>query len=82
MKNSEFANAQAKPWHRQPWPWLLMLAPGSAILWGAVTLWIAIVYADPLVTEHAWQDGQALERGTAKAAQHPVAPGGSLSDRK
>ena len=55
-------------WHRQPWPWLLMLAPMAAILWGGFTLWLAIRYQDPLVTEHAWQDGRALENA------HPRAP--------
>ncbi|MDE3009303.1 MAG: FixH family protein [Pseudomonadota bacterium] len=57
-------NPAHKPWHRHPWPWLLMLAPLTAVLWGAATLYIAIKYRDPLVTEHAWQDGQKLERGT------------------
>ena len=55
-------NTDQRPWHRHPWPWLLMAAPGVAILWGAATLWIAIEYRDPLVTEHAWEDGRKLEQ--------------------
>jgi hypothetical protein len=38
-----------------------MLAPGIAIIWGATTLWIALKYPDPLVTQHAWEDGKKLE---------------------
>lgn len=52
-----------QPWYREPWPWLLMLAPLAAVIWGGATLYIAIKYRDPLVTEHAWQDGQKLEQG-------------------
>ncbi len=58
-------HSASQPWYRHPWPWLLMLAPGIAVVWGLSTLYIAIKYRDPLVTEHAWQDGQRLE--------HPVA---------
>ncbi len=50
-----------RSWYREPWPWLLMLAPGIAIIWGATTLWIALKYPDPLVTQHAWEDGKKLE---------------------
>jgi hypothetical protein len=36
------AAGEAKPWYREPWPWLLMAAPAAAVLAGAVTLWLAI----------------------------------------
>lgn len=61
------------PWYREPWPWLLMLAPGMAIIWGAATLWIAVQYQDPLVTQHAWEEGKKLEIH---------APPSGTSDRK
>lgn len=61
-----------QPWYTHPWPWLLMAAPVAAVLWGSTGLYLAIRYRDPLVTEHAWQDGQALQRGM----QPPVVPAG------
>jgi len=61
-----------KPWYRHPWPWLLMLAPGIAVVWGMSTLYIAIKYRDPLVTEHAWQDGQKLERAIPAPQHRPA----------
>src|SRR5690606_5645892 len=33
--------APVRPWFREPWPWLLMLPPASAVLGGLVTLYIA-----------------------------------------
>ena len=60
----------SQPWHRHPWPWLLMLAPGIAVIWGMTTLYIAIKYRDPVITEHAWQDGQKLEQAAPAPPQH------------
>lgn len=70
---------QARPWHREPWPWLLMAAPTAAVIWGAATFWIAVHFADPLVTNHAWEDGKRLEQGASvtapgSAASKPAEP--------
>lgn len=69
---SEVESRTVHPWYREPWPWLLMLAPGIAIIWGLSTLWVAIHYADPLVTEHAWEEGIRLQQ----RGQVPAAPSG------
>ncbi len=57
------SRSDVQPWYRHPWPWLLMMAPVTAIVWGVLCLVLATVYRDPLVTEHAWRDGQALQAG-------------------
>ena len=67
MKNRH--QSDALPWYRYPWPWLLMAAPVAAIVWGMLTLWIAIEYRDPLVTEHPWEDGKKLELPSPPAAK-------------
>ena len=28
----------AKPWYREPWPWLLMLGPAVVVVAGFITL--------------------------------------------
>jgi hypothetical protein len=56
-----------------------MLAPGAAVVWGAATLWIAIVYRDPLVTEHAWEDGQKLQHRSTAIAPGLVQPAPALA---
>jgi hypothetical protein len=60
-----------KPWHREPWPWLLMLAPLTAVVFCSVMMWVAIKYRDPLVTEHAWEDGQKLEAPASISGSAP-----------
>jgi hypothetical protein len=52
------------PWYREPWPWILMALPLSAVIASFASLFIAISHPDPLVTEHAWEDGKRLEQST------------------
>lgn len=52
----------AKPWFREPWPWLLMAGPATAVLAGAVTVWLAIVSADGLVADDYYKRGLAINR--------------------
>lgn len=65
MKTASLVNAST-PWYREPWPWLLMIAPGAAVIGGAVTIWLAVTHADPLVVDNYYKEGlainQALER--------------------
>jgi len=65
--NEHRLRSDSMPWYRYPWPWLLMAAPLTAVIWGATTLWIAVEYRDPLVTEHAWEDGRKLEQAAPVA---------------
>ncbi|MFT0850953.1 FixH family protein [Achromobacter sp. F4_2707] len=32
---------QAKPWYREPWPWILMAGPALAIIGCAITIYLA-----------------------------------------
>ncbi len=50
------------PWYREPWPWLLMVAPGAAVIGGAITAWLAITHADPLVAENYYKEGLAINQ--------------------
>ena len=31
----------AKPWYREPWPWIMMAGPAAVVVAGAVTMWLA-----------------------------------------
>jgi len=53
---------RAKPWYREPWPWLLMVAPLAAVAGGAVTLWLAVTTSDGLVAEDYYKQGLAINR--------------------
>ena len=55
------------PWYREPWPWLLMIAPASAIAAGAVTLALAVGSFDGLVAEDYYKQGLAVNQRLARA---------------
>ena len=49
-----------KPWHREPWPWLLMVAPVAAVVGGAIMIWLAIASSDGLVADDYYKRGLAI----------------------
>ncbi|MDP3032473.1 MAG: FixH family protein [Rhodocyclaceae bacterium] len=53
-------NQNSKSWYREPWPWLLMILPFTAIVLGAMLLWLAISTNDGLVTEDYYKQGQMV----------------------
>lgn len=56
----------SQPWHKEPWPWILMAGPAIVIVAGAITLWLAIASNDGLVTDDYYKRGltvnQSLDR--------------------
>jgi hypothetical protein len=54
--------ARTTPWHRQPWPWLLMLGPAIVVVAGFVTLWLAVQSDDGLVADDYYKRGLAINR--------------------
>ena len=54
------------PWHRQPWPWLLMLMPALALVGGLATFWLAVTTSDPLVVDDYYREGKAINRQLAR----------------
>lgn len=60
------------PWYKQRWPWILMAGPGVVIVAGIVTLWLAVVSNDGLVTDDYYKQGlavnQRLQRDHAAAS--------------
>jgi hypothetical protein len=50
------------PWYREPWPWILIALPLSAVIAGIATLVIAIKHPDELVAEDYYKQGLAINR--------------------
>lgn len=50
------------PWHREPWVWLLVAIPGSAVLMGAVLLTLSITSYDGLVADDYYKRGLEINR--------------------
>jgi hypothetical protein len=51
-----------KPWYREPWPWILMAAPASAVVAGGVTVWLAVATSDGLVADDYYRRGLAINQ--------------------
>lgn len=51
-----------RPWYKERWPWLLMAGPAIVIVAGAVTVWLAVVSNDGLVTDDYYKQGLAVNQ--------------------
>jgi len=56
----------ARPWYREPWPWILMSGPAAVLVAGAATMWLAYMSADGLVAEDYYKQGLAINRVLAR----------------
>jgi len=73
---------QAKPWYREPWPWILMAGPAAVLVAGAVTTWIAFASADGLVADDYYKRGLAINQDLKRerlAAERGIAARVSVS---
>jgi hypothetical protein len=50
----------AKPWYREPWPWLLMAGPTAVMVAGLLTAYIAVTTNDGLVADDYYRRGLAI----------------------
>lgn len=49
-----------EPWYKQFWPWFLIALPGSVVIAGLSTVYIANRYSDDLVVDEYYKDGLAI----------------------
>lgn len=59
-------SAAPPPWHRQLWPWLLMIAPATAFFGGIFTFWLAATSNNALVVDDYYKEGRAINRELAR----------------
>jgi uncharacterized protein len=60
--NSTLTMNEGKPWYKEPWPWILMAGPGTVIVAGFITAWLAVVSFDGLVTDDYYKEGLAVNQ--------------------
>jgi len=60
--HSPLTTRAAKPWYREPWPWILMAGPAATIAAGAVTIWLAVSTSDGLVADDYYKRGLAINQ--------------------
>lgn len=62
----------ARPWYREPWPWILMAGPAAVVVAGFVTLWLAIDSQDGLVADDYYKQGLAVNQVIDRAQRAMV----------
>ena len=55
-------STSARPWYREPWPWILMAGPAAVVVGGAITAYLAVTHDDPLVVDTYYKEGLAINR--------------------
>ena len=49
-----------KPWYREPWVWLMIALPASAVVGGIITIYLAVSTSDGLVVDDYYKRGKAI----------------------
>ncbi|MEE2979743.1 MAG: FixH family protein [Pseudomonadota bacterium] len=68
-------SAPARPWWREPWPWLLMAGPFAAMIGCGVTIWLATSHPDAAIHDNVVRRGLVVEKPAAAPAH--VMPAGA-----
>ena len=62
----DIARKDARPWYREPWPWILIAGPAAVVVASFFTLYLAVASSDGLVDEDYYKDGLAINRVLAR----------------
>lgn len=60
------ADRDTQPWYREPWTWLLMIMPVTAIIAGSFTMYLAVTTFDGLVVDDYYKEGMAINTTLAR----------------
>jgi hypothetical protein len=55
-----------RPWYREPWVWLLIALPMTAVIGGMVTIYLAVTTSDGLVVDDYYKRGKAINKDLAR----------------
>ena len=55
-----------RSWYREPWVWLLISLPLSAVIGGMITIYLAVSTSDGLVVDDYYQHGKEINRVLAR----------------
>ena len=56
------AKLEPRPWYREPWPWIIIAGPASAVVAGLTMLWLAVDSNDGLVVDDYYKQGLAINQ--------------------
>ncbi|MBK7024335.1 MAG: FixH family protein [Sulfuritalea sp.] len=67
MKDEKVDSTVARPWYREPWPWILAAGPLIVVIAGIYTAWLAVQSNDGLVTDDYYRKGLAANQTIARS---------------
>ncbi|PKO85335.1 MAG: hypothetical protein CVU18_20675 [Betaproteobacteria bacterium HGW-Betaproteobacteria-12] len=62
MTSSMTLQRDNTPWYKQRWPWFLIAGPATVIIAGIVTVWLAVISNDGLVTDDYYKQGLTVNQ--------------------
>ena len=60
--------AETRRWYAEPWVWLLIALPMSAVIGGMITIYLAVTTSDGLVVDDYYKRGKAINMDLARDA--------------
>lgn len=69
MNENRLLKPAARPWYREPWPWILAAGPVIVVIAGLYTAWLAVTSNDGLVTDDYYRRGLAANQTIARSEQ-------------
>lgn len=72
MTSSMTLQRDETPWYKQRWPWFIIAGPATVVIAGAVTVWLAVVSNDGLVTDDYYKQGLAVNQRLQRDHQASV----------
>ena len=69
MPSTAPLTAEAPPWYRDRWPWLLMAGPIVVVIAGFGTAWIAFSTDDGVVADDYYKRGLVINRDLERAGR-------------
>lgn len=69
MKDENVNSAAARPWYREPWPWILATGPFIVVIAGIYTAWLAVKSNDGLVTDDYYRKGLSANQTIARSEE-------------
>jgi hypothetical protein len=53
---------EEQPWYKNPYVWLVISLPLSAVIAGFITIWLAVITDDGLVSDDYYKEGMEINR--------------------
>jgi len=83
MNTTSLHSPGKRRWYREPWVWLLISLPATAVVAGFYTFYLAVITDDGLVIDDYYQEGKEINRTLARdaaAATHGLSAEVSYQD--